>query len=777
MIKESHVKFLAAAIASSIWFAQAQAAPIAEIKTTGLKRIERDAVLEKLSSKAGSEYSADTLRADIETLYGMGYFDGIAIDKEDTEKGVVLDYQFVERPVINEILFEGNEKISTSDLQDAIKVKKWSILDINKVQADIEILQKQYEDKGYYLAKISHEVRPDQDGEIKLVYRVSDYDKVEIKKIVFLNNHRFSDEKLKGIFAETKEGSSVSFLSSAGNFKEAAFKTDLQRLTYYYLENGFLKFRHENPVVTISDDKKYVFISTYIEEGDPYSIGTYDFGGDLLFPKDDLKKEIKMEEGQTFSITGRNGDIQHLTEKYQDLGYAFVNVVPKMEFNEENKTVNLEYSFEKGSLVHFGEIRIVGNSKTYDKVIRRELRIYEGDLFSGSKLRISKERVERLGFFAPGETQFNQVPRKGRDDIVDIEIQVKERSTGSVTLGAGYSSVQGFFFQGKIQEVNLMGRGQNLSFETQWGNQVRVRSFSLSFLDPYAWDTNWSAGFDLFSANSPIIDRYLVRRSGINLKAGYPLADDIQAFLTYKLETLEIIDDYTNPAIRPVGSPTLRADPTLDKGILSSLVFSVVRDKRNNRFETSGGNYQNGSLEVAGLGGVKNFAKLILNNRYYNNFIGNFVFKNSTEFGAIMNTGGRGIPPSEKFFLGGPWNMRGYEAFQLAPVQYNSDGSLEKLGGVSEFYSLFEIEHPLIKEAGIKWVLFYDIGNSFNGIPGLDPGVNYQLRQNWGFGIRWFSPLGPLRFEWGFPLDRRTVPTSGNLEASPSFIFFIGQPF
>ncbi len=781
------MKFVILALASCLFLASARAATITEVQTAGLRRIERDAVLEKILSKKGVEYDSDRIRSDIEALYGMGYFDDISIHREDSpEGGVVLKYEFVERPVINEILFEGNEKISTSDLEEAIKVKRWSILDTSKVQADIEILQKQYEEKGYFLARITHEVRPDVEGEVKLVYRVSDYDKVEIKRINILNNKRFSTSKLKSLFAETKEGDSASLLSSGGSFKESAFKVDLQRLMYFYFDNGYLKFRHENPVVTVSEDKRHVFISLWVDEGEQYSVGSYDFSGDLLFPKDELKKEISLLEGQIFTITGRNADIQRLTEKYQDLGYAFVNVVPRMEFDDQKKTIAVDYSFEKGSLVHFGEIRIVGNTKTYDKVIRRELRIYEGELYSGSKLRISKERVERLGFFAPGEVQFNQIPRKGRDDVVDIEIQIKERSTGSVTLGAGYSSVQGFFFQGRIQEINLFGRGQNLSFETQWGRTQLVRSFSLSFLDPYAFDTLWSAGFDIFMANSPIPDRYLIRRSGFNLRTGYPLTDDIQGFITYKFEHLGVLindaDSRNQQRLLPGANtslPVLKADETLDRGILSSLVFSVVRDRRNNRFETTSGNYQNASFEIAGLGGVKDFAKLILNNRFYSNFIGNFVFKNNTEFGALFNTGGRGIPPAEKFFLGGPWNLRGFDAFSISPTSGTgtADDPIEKLGGVSQFFSMFELEHPIVKEAGIKGVLFYDVGSSFAGVPVIDSGRNYNLRQDWGFGIRWFSPLGPLRFEWGFPIGRQIIATRGQIEASPSFIFFIGQPF
>ncbi len=751
---------------------------ITEVKTVGLHRIERDAVLEKISSKPGKAYLETDTRRDIEALYGMGYFDNIEIRKEGSAaQGIVLTLSFQERPVIDEIVFEGNEKINTSDLEEVIKVKKWAILDVNKAQSDVELLQKHYEDKGYYLARAAYEVRPVKEGEVKLVYKISDFDKVEIKQIVFLNNHAFTDEKLKTIFAETKEGSSMNFLSSSGTFKEASFKIDLQRLTYYYLENGYLKFRYENPIITVSDDKKYVFISLFVDEGNSYKIGSYDFSGDLLFPKEELKKEIKLLEDQTFSVSARNADIQRLTEKYQDLGYAFVNVIPKMDFNDEAKTVNVEYGFEKGNLVHFNEIRIVANTKTYDKVVRRELRIHEGELFSGSKLRISKERVERLGYFAPGEVQFNQVPVKGSDDKLDIEVVVKERSTGSITLGAGFSSVQGFFFQGKVQEINLLGRGQNLSFETQWGKDDVVRSFSLEFMDPYAFDTDWSAGFSLFMSNSPIPDRYLVRRAGFNLKLGYPLSDDIQGFFTYKFEHLRVMTSYARAADPISGAPQVVADDSLDTGILSSVVLSLVRDKRNNRFETSDGNYQNLSLEFAGLGGVKNFSKVTFNNRYYNNFIGSFVFKNSTEMGAMINTGGRGIPPAEKFYLGGAWNMRGFEAFSLAPVIMRGPGIVEKVGGASEFYSLFEVEHPLIKEAGLKWVMFYDIGNTFFSVPGFSSDQDFTLKQNWGFGLRWFSPLGPLRFEWGFPIHPGVVSTTNRAEESPVFIFFIGQPF
>ncbi|CAM6054192.1 unnamed protein product [Sphagnum tenellum] len=384
----------------------------------------------------------------------------------------------------------------------------------------------------------------------------------------------------------------------------------------------------------MSDDKKWLYISIYVDEGDPYRIGFVDFGGDLLFNKFELGESLSLNSGDLFGITKRNNDIQHLTEKYQDLGYAFVNVIPKMAFHDEQKTVDLEYHFEKGNLVHFGEINILGNSKTYDNVIRRELKIREGELYNGTNLRISKENVERLGYFAQGEVLFNTVSPKGRKDILDLEITVKERSTGTITLGAGYGSVQELY---------------------------------------------------------PV--------DGLNV------------------------------------------DPN-DSGLLSSVTFSAVRDKRNNRFET----------------------------------MGDLVFRNSTELGEIA---GGAVPASQKFYLGGPNNMKGFPQFSLGPrqmaiVNNNPVRDLQgnpiynPLGGAVEAYSLFELEYPLLKDAGIKAVIFFDVGNAANTWAGGDL---FPLRTDAGFGFRWFSPIGPLRFEWGYPL----YVLQG--EQSSTFSFFIGPPF
>ena len=734
---------------------------VAGVSVEGLKRIEKEAVLAKVGVKVGSELTSDQIKADIQALFNTGYFEDIEVKGEPAGADkVVVVYEVRERPVVAKVDFEGNERISSGDLRDVIKVKDWSILDINKVKEDVALIQKHYEEKGFYLAKVTYDIKVTKPDEVELTYKVDDYEKVQIKKITFLNNKKFSDEQLKSIFQGTKEGGLLSFLSGSGNFKESAFKQDLAILTYWYLEHGYVKFRYENPVVTVSDDKKWLYVSIYVDEGEQYRIGNIDFGGDLLFPKEELNAGLTLEPGDIFSISKRNQDIQHLTEMYQDLGYAFVNVIPKMNIHDDTKTIDIKYDFEKGNLVYFGEINVLGNTKTHDKVIRRELKIHEGELYSGSKLRQSKENVERLGFFAPGEVIFNTVSPKGRPDVVNVEITIKERSTGTITLGAGYGSFQGFFFTTQVSEINFMGRGQNLSLAAQYSVQQLNQSLNLGFTDPYAFDTLWTTGFDIYGVYFPIPNRYIVKRVGFDVRFGHPIMEFTQAYLTYKFEGIQDLE------VKPTVDPAIvRAD----SGLLSSITLSVVRDKRNNRFETSAGNYQSISLETAGLGGDMKFIKFVANNRFYHRLVGDLVFRNNLEIGQISGYGGGVAPPAQRFYLGGPNNMKGYQYYFLGPQTVDSTGNFQPLGGNYEAFTSFELEYPLIREAGIKAVLFFDAGNAWSGFPGIDEA--FTIRTDAGFGFRWFSPIGPLRFEWGFPLAQRTG------EQSPVFQFFIGPPF
>lgn len=739
---------------------------ISSIDLVGLKRIEADAVRAKLTSKAGTVLNREVLAQDVKSIFGMGFFEDIQVEAQSDSDKVKLRIVLKERPAIGKIEFEGNENQTTDELSGVIKVKEWSILDEQLLKDDVQLLLKHYETKGFYMAKVDFVVTPVKDGEVKVTYKVKDYDKIQIKKIAFLGNKAFSDEKLKGVLAETKEGGMLSFFTSSGNFKESAFKNDLQRLTLFYLDNGYVKYKNEAPIVTVSEDKRFMFITIKVDEGIQYKVRKIDFSGDLLFSREELSDAVQMKSDETFSLTKRNNDIQTLTEKYQDLGYAFANVIPKMDVKDDEKVVDLDYSFEKGNLAYFGEISIVGNAKTYDKVIRRELKIKEGELYHGTRFRKSRENVERLGFFAPGEVLFNTSTPKGRNDLVNIEIQVKERPTGQVNLSAGYGTVNGLFFQTSLSDPNLFGRGQSFSVAATATTDRRNKSLNIGFTDPYAFDTRWSLGGDLFYTTFFFPGRYITRRVGANGRVGYPLSEYVYGFLTYKLERLNILQlDITEPNEQDL------KEIAQDTGTLSSLTWSVVRDKRNNRFETSDGSYQSVALETAGVGGEKTFIKGTLNNRFYRPLFAGLVLRTNLEYGQAQGYGFRGVPPSERFYLGGPNSLRGFDFYSVGPFRTRSTSqgtSRIPVGGRYQTMGQIEIEAPLVKEAGLKFVTFYDVGNVFSTSEELR---SFQQRQNFGLGFRWFSPLGPLRFEWGFPLSRRPG------ESGSVFQFFIGPPF
>ncbi len=268
---------------------------------------------------------------------------------------------------------------------------------------------------------------------------------------------------------QTREESLFSPLSGSGNFKEFNFKTDVERLKYLYKTRGYLQVNIGNPSITVSEDKKWIFITIQVVEGPKFEVNNIFYNGELLFTENEMKEKTSLKSGDTYSEETLRQDIQALTEMYQDKGYAFANVLRTLQIVPGENKVDINYSFEKGEIAYFGKIIVKGNTKTRDKVVRRELRIHEGMMYSGSKLRISKERVTRLGFFEPSSVIFNTVSPKGSNNILNVEISVKERQTGQISVGAGYSTATKGFFQASISQNNFRGLGQNLNLNVSLG--------------------------------------------------------------------------------------------------------------------------------------------------------------------------------------------------------------------------------------------------------------------------------------------------------------------
>ncbi|MDA8793500.1 outer membrane protein assembly factor BamA [Bacteriovoracaceae bacterium] len=733
---------------------------IDDILFTGLKKVEPEALLEKIKFKIGSTITNYELRDAIKQIYGMKYFENVEARLLKKNGKNILKFNLEEKPIIGLIEFEGNDELSEDDLKNQLKTKQYSILDINTIKADVNIIENFYEEKGYYLATASYRLEDNEYGGKNLVFKIKEFDKVRVKKILFIGNDSLQDQEIKGVMA-TREESLFSFFSGSGNFKEFNFQTDIERIKYLYKSRGHLQINVANPIVTVSEDKRWIFITVKLKEGPKFSINNIYFDGDLLFTEAEMRDKMRLSEGDEYSEEKLRLDIQDLTEMYQDKGYAFANVLRNLQLVPGENKVDIHFSFEKGKIAYFGKITVKGNSKTRDKVVRRELRVYEGMKYSGSKLRASKENVNRLGFFENNTVIFNTVSRKDQDNILDLEISVKERQTGQITVGAGYSTANNAFLQASIAQINFRGLGQNLQFSLSYAeNQQR---YNLGFTEPYLFDSLWTAGFDIFKNVNRTIKSFASETHGVALRVGYPIFEYTRAFVTLKHEEQRVSE------VR---------DPNLDKneesGVTASVRGSIVHDRRNNVFEPTKGHFVSTSVEEAAFYGDQKWVRANLEGRVYQPLYEDLIFRSRLRVSQMWQSTSRPIPRNEKFSLGGPRNMRGYSIEAIGPKKRGVD---RLSGGERDFnqrglYSVLgtlELEHPLIAEAGLKWVVFYDAGNIFEEHFGEDD--NYWLRQDYGFGFRWFSPIGILRFEFGYPIDKDED------DKSNQFHFDIGSYF
>ncbi len=753
-------------LVTSVALAQELIGPVTQLFTPdaieikGNRKVESEAVLEKIQTKAGQPLDNYLLRQDIQRIHDMKYFEEVeAWHKQDGGKNVLL-LRLKEKPIIGKVEFSGNDEISADDLKEQVKTKEFQILDVATLKSDVLALQKHYEEKGFFIAQASYQVKPRKNGSVDVVFKLKEWDKVMVKKITFLGNKAIPDDELKS-FMQTREESYFSGLSGSGSFKETGFQTDVERLKYLYKTRGHLQVNIHNPVVTVSDDKRWIFITVHVVEGPKFDVNGVYFNGELLFTESEMLEKLKLKAGDTYNEENLRLDIQTLTEMYQDKGYAFANVLRTLEIVPGENKVDVHFSFEKGKICHFGRITVQGNSKTRDKVIRRELKIHEGMMYSGSKLRLSKDAVNRLGFFQPDSVVFNTVAQKGRDDVLDVEISIKERATGQISLGAGYSTATQGFIQASIAQNNFRGLGQNLNFNMSLASNQQI--YNVGFTEPYFMDTKWTAGADYFRTVSNFIRSFSYEKHGFDVRVGYPIFDFTRLFMTYR---------YEDNTIRNVANPTI--DPSLENGAASSVQTSLVHDRRNNIFEPTNGYYASGSVEYTGVGGVQRWLRSDVEGRYYKPIWEDLVFRQRTTVGQIFRTTDRGIPRIERFSMGGARNMRGFRLEDIGPLieaRNLNTGSLDTFnkGGLFQLLSTFELEHPLVKEAGLKWVVFSDLGNVWEDRIGKNG--DYTLRADYGFGFRWFSPIGVLRFEFGFPINKR------EREQPNQFNFDIGQLF
>lgn len=751
---------------------------VKKLEIEGNRKIEAGAIRQKIQTKIGSTLTPRLVEKDIKAIFSLGYFDHIQVEEEDVPGGVALYFELKERPILGKLDFDGLESLELDEVKTAMVAKEYEVLDIHKLNLSVKKINELYEEKGHYLADVTYDIKLNEKrNEAVVTFKIVENDRVQVKEINIVGNQVVSDATLKG-FMQTREGDLFSFMTGSGSYRESVFERDVATLGYYYGTLGYVRARFGKPEVTVSPDRKYIFITISVDEGKEYSVGKVDFSGDLLYGRPELEEGLLLKTGEVFNTDTLRRETLRLTEKYSDLGYAFANVVPQPVMHDDTQSVDLVFEVDKGQRVYVGEINITGNTRTKDHVVRRELLLYEGELFNGTKKRLSRENVLRLGFFE--EVDFHQTASKSADDVVDIEIKVKERSTGQLVIGAGYGSGPvGFTFQAQLSQNNFLGNGQVASLSANLLTGQRYYEFNLGFQDPYVNNSLWSLGGDLYQLRRQMYSLISVptfdeTKTGFDVKLGHPVFEFTNFFLTYKLEKSNV-DPSTiiDRSIIPSSSVN---------GLTSSAMASVVFDHRDDRFDPRNGLFWSLSGEYAGIGGDRYFARTKGEMKFFHPLFWDLVFRTRFTLGNITQVGDRPVPINELFIQGGLTSLRGYRFLSVGPsrtIGSVASGNLSQkaidegvagqtfvIGGHSEVLYQAEIEFPILKEARIRGVLFFDVGNAFDG--GF-LGRNPLLYGNVGWGFRWFTPIGPLRFEFGYPI----FPTGG----APQFYFTIGPPF
>lgn len=724
-------------------------APVVKaIEVEGVQRIEPDVIFLRIRTEEGSRLNRKTIQNDLRTIMATGYFRHATVEALPVSGGVKIIYHVEERPMIREVRYEGVKELQEDDLKEVVTIKTNTFLNIGALKENVEKIRKLYANEGYFRAKVDYEAEPHENNQVNVIFRVQENEEIKVRKVAFLGNSKFSDKKL-GRILQTKKKSLLSFITSAGAYKEDVLKDDVTRLTLWYLDHGYLQFSAQPPLTLSTEKGMYVFF--VLEEGEQYTVRSMRWENATEEEEIILAGLQTLLPGQIFSRQRLQDDITAMTDYYADQGYAFAEIVPLYFPDEASLTVDVIYRVQKGQKYYVGDIRIAGNTKTRDKVIRREMALIEGDLYSSSMLRFSKSEIERLGYFDAVNINTEQGEES---NLLDVVVSVKEGQTGTLSGGAGFSSTDQFILMANVTQSNLFGRGQVLSLNAEIGGTRQ--NFSLSFTEPWLFDIPLSAGFDVF--NTERIYQDFTRRSlGGAVRFGYELRQFVRGNVMYKYEDVEVRD------VSDLASITLQAEE--GKSAVSSLTFSVVHNTLDNPMFPLKGWMNIGTAEFAGtvFGGTVDFVKFQVDTGVYIPVIWDTTIHLRARAGWGEGLGGDRLPVFERYFVGGISTVRGYEVRSLGP---EVDDVL--IGGNKEL--IFNVEHifPIAPSLKLRGLVFIDAGNAFSE----DESIKFQnLRFSAGAGIRWFSPMGPLTFVLGFPIDREEGEDPSAVQ------FSIGTPF
>ncbi len=719
---------------------------VRDITVEGNRRIQSPVIVNRVQTRIGDSFSPSAVREDVRSIFALGFFDDVQVRVEEFEGGVRLIFVVVERPLVREVAFEGNQELKTEELRDTAAIRVGVLYNPVEVQRAAGAIRKKYEEDGFFGVTITPRTERTPEGDLRIVFRIDEGRKLYIDRIVIEGNRALSDKQIKEAMA-TKER--LFWILPFSKVQRNVFEDDGERILNLYADNGYIQARIESQEIIPDPQRGKVTLRIRVVEGSQFEVGPVTFQGNEILPDDEIRRRIPLKEGDVFKREALRTAIRSITDRYSEIGRARAELTPNTDIDAEARRISIALIIKEGPEVYVERINITGNTKSSEKVLRRELRVVEGELFTNQKLVRSRQRLFNLGYF--DEVNITTEPGSAPDKLI-VNVDVKERSTGVFSIGAGYSSLDNVFGTLDVTQRNLFGRGYEVFARFRIGAKSRLGL--IGFTDPYFLDIPLRAGVDIYDRQRDFPD-FTEERLGGDIRASYPLQEYVTIGGAYRLENVTISDvaeDASDDLKRELGTK------------LNSVVeFSLARDTRDNFFEPTTGSRNTLEIDVAGLGGDTRFFKILGETAWFFPLpVFDWVLGTRALAGVVQGWGGQEVPIFERFFLGGQNTLRGQKTRSVGPK--DSTGAV--IGGTSELVFSAELLIPIFPK--FRLAFFFDAGNAYGFDTGFDP---TNLRLGAGVGFRFFSPLGPLRLDLGYNLDKQPG------EKSYQIHFAVGSPF
>jgi outer membrane protein insertion porin family len=722
---------------------------VKEIGVQGNRRVQEAVILGRVGAKIGTPFVANRTAEDIRAIFSLGFFDDVQVKVEDFEGGVKLTYMVVERPFVRDIVFAGNKKEDSATLQEKIELKLGSVYNPVEVNKGADKLKEYYEQEGYFEVGIAPEIEKLPDGDVTVTYRISEGRRISLDQIVIEGAQGLTPKQVKGAM-DTQERE---YIILRGTVQRQRLDEDVDRIIQLYNDFGYVQARVESSEIQVDREKARATIRIVVVEGPQFKVGGVDVMGNAVLPVEEIRKRVELKTGDVFSRSKLRDSVKGITDLYSAVGRASADVSPNTLQDTPGRLVNIVFEINEGPETYVERINISGNTRSEEKILRREIPMAEGDLFTSQKLARAKQRLTNLNYF--DKVNATTAPGSAKDKII-VNIDVTEKPTGLFSIGGGYSSQDGALGTLDLSQRNFLGKGWEVFLRLRGGQNIQTGT--IGFTEPWLFDQPLAAGFDIFNTRRLLPD-YTVNSLGGDIRLGHPIGEYSRWNALYRVSQDKISD------VNQLGSPELISQEGTH---LTSLVgLNLSRDTRDNVYDPTRGSTVSIGVDFAGVGFGEKFARSVFSTTYFQpmpwlDHVLSFRLMAGYSFGWSKDP----VPLFERFYLGGSNSLRQFKSLQVSP----KDNTGTRIGGNSEALGTVEYQIPLF--FGIKAAVFYDIGQVWG--PDISAGTKIDLsdlRHGVGAGLRWNSPFGPIRIDYGIKLDQKKGESFGNFNFSAGSSF------